>query len=203
MVGVGPMLLAVSATTPIKTPAEFIAAARAKPDAIKYGTSGPGSIAHMSSEMLADAARVQMLHVPYKGAAPALLDLSSGQIDMMISNYSSLVTQIKGGRVRPIAVTSRQASPSFPNLPAMNSVAPGFFADIWVSVFAPAGTPAALVQRLNREINDLARTPDIRNLLEADGALPTPFTPAEVAQRVREDHAAWKKIATDKNIVAE
>lgn len=203
MVGVGPMLLAVSANTPIKTPAEFIAAARVRPEAIKYGTSGPGSIAHMSSEMLAEAARVQMLHVPYKGAAPALLDLSSGQIDMMISNYSSLVTQIKGGRVRPVAVTSRNATPSFPNLPPMGSVAPGFFADIWVTVFAPAGTPAALITRLNREINELARTPDIRSLLEADGALPTPYSPAEVAQRVREDFAAWKKIATDKNIVAE
>ena len=203
MVAVGPMLVAVSVNTPIKTPAEFIAEARAKPTKLTYGTSGSGSIAHMASEMLAEAGKVQMLHVPYKGAAPALLDLSSGQIDMMISNYSSLVTQIKANRVRPIAVTSRQASPSFPNLPPMAVAAPGFAADIWVTVFAPAGTPAPLVQRLNREINDLARTPEIKGLLEADGAQPTPYSPAEVAQRVREDYAAWKKIATDKNITAE
>jgi tripartite-type tricarboxylate transporter receptor subunit TctC len=203
MVGQGPMLVAVSGTTTIKTPAEFVAAAKAKPGSVTYGTSGQGSIAHMSSEMLSDAAKVQMLHVPYKGASPALLDLASGQINMMISNYSSLVAQIKAGRVRPVAVTSRQASPSFPDLPPMDSVAPGFAAEIWVTVFAPAGTPAALVQRLNREIIEASRLPEVRSLLESDGALPMPLSPAEVAQRVKEDLAAWKKIATEKNISAE
>ncbi len=203
MIGQGPMLLAVSATTPIKTPAEFIAAAKAKPGAISYGTSGPGSIAHMSSEMLAEAAKIQMLHVPYKGAAPALLDLASGQIQMMVSNYSSIVAQIKAGRVRPLAVTSRTASPSFPDLPPMGNLAPGFSAEIWVAVFAPAGTPATLVQRLNREINEAARQPEVKALLEADGTLPVALPPAEVAARVREDFAAWKKIAVAKNISAE
>jgi tripartite-type tricarboxylate transporter receptor subunit TctC len=203
MIGQGPMLLAVSASTSIKSVADLVAVARAKPGVLTYGTAGEGSIAHMSSEMLNEAARVRMLHIPYKGAAPALLDLAGGQIDMMISNYSSLVGQIKAGRVRPIGVTSRQPSPSFPDLPPLGSVAPGFSAEIWVVVFAPAGTPAAVVQRLNREINEVARIQEVRTLLEADGALPTPLSPVEVAQRVREDLAAWKKIATDKNIVAE
>ncbi|MDH4376632.1 MAG: tripartite tricarboxylate transporter substrate-binding protein [Ramlibacter sp.] len=203
LIGQGPMLLAVSATTPIKTPADFVAAARSNPGAISYGTSGPGSIAHMSSEMLAEAAKIQMLHVPYKGAAPALLDLASGQIQMMVSNYSSIVAQIKAGRVRPLAVTSRTASPSFPDLPPMGNLAPGFSAEIWVAVFAPAGTPAALVQRLNREINEAARQPEVKALLEADGTLPVALPPAEVAARIREDFAAWKKIAVAKNISAE
>ncbi len=203
LIGQGPMLLAVSATTPIKTPADFVAAARSNPGAISYGTSGPGSIAHMSSEMLAEAAKIQMLHVPYKGAAPALLDLASGQIQMMVSNYSSIVAQIKAGRVRPLAVTSRTASPSFPDLPPMGNLAPGFSAEIWVAVFAPAGTPATLVQRLNREINEAARQPEVKALLEADGTLPVALPPAEVAARVREDFAAWKKIAVAKNISAE
>lgn len=203
LIGQGPMLLAVSATTPIKTPADFVAAARSNPGAISYGTAGPGSIAHMSSEMLAEAAKIQMLHVPYKGAAPALLDLASGQIQMMVSNYSSIVAQIKAGRVRPLAVTSRTASPSFPDLPPMGNLAPGFSAEIWVAVFAPAGTPAALVQRLNREINEAARQPEVKALLEADGTLPVALPPAEVAARIREDFAAWKKIAVAKNISAE
>lgn len=203
LIGQGPMLLAVSATTPIKTPADFVAAARSNPGAISYGTSGPGSIAHMSSEMLAEAAKIQMLHIPYKGAAPALLDLASGQIQMMVSNYSSIVAQIKAGRVRPLAVTSRTASPSFPDLPPMGNLAPGFSAEIWVAVFAPAGTPAALVQRLNREINEAARQPEVKALLEADGTLPVALPPAEVAARIREDFAAWKKIAVAKNISAE
>lgn len=203
MVGVGPMLVAVSAQTDIRTPRDFVNAARAKAGNLTYGTAGVGSIAHMSSEMLSDAAKVTMRHVPYKGAAPALIDLASGTIDMMISNYSSIVPQVKAGRVRMIAVTSRNASTSFPDLPPMATAAPGFAAEIWVTVFAPAGTPAGVVQRLNREINEVARAPEIRALLEADGASPTPLTPAELVPRIRDDFAAWKKIATDKKIVAE
>ena len=203
MVGSGPMLVAVSAATPIKTAADLVAAARARPGKLTYGTSGVGSIAHLSSEMISDAAKVQMLHVPYKGAAPALMDMAGGQIDMMVSNYSSLAPQIKGGKVRAIAVTSAQPSPAFADLPPMATAAPGFAADIWVAILAPAGTPTALVQRLNREIVDIANTPEVRALLEPDGALPTPYAPAEVAQRIKDDLARWKQIATDKKIVAE
>ena len=203
MVGSGPMLVAVSAAAPIKSAADLVAAARARPGKVTYGTSGVGSIAHLASEMISDAARIQMLHVPYKGAAGALMDMAGGQIDMMVSNYSSLAPQIKGGKVRPIGVTSQQPSPAFANLPPMASVAPGFAADIWVSILAPAGTPAALVQRLNREIVEIAATPEVRALLEPDGATPTPYGPAEVAHRIRDDLASWKKIATEKKIVAE
>lgn len=203
MVGQGPLLLAVSATTSIKSPQDLVAAARAKPGSLTYGSSGLGSIAHMASEMLSDSARIQLTHVPYKGAANALLDMAGGQIDMMISNYSSLLPQIKAGRVRAVAVTSRLPSASFPDLPTMAGVAPGFVADIWVSILAPAGTPAALVQRLNREFNEIAATPEVRALLESDGALPTPLSPAELAQRIKDDLTSWKKIATEKKIIAE
>lgn len=203
MVGQGPLLLAVSAKTSIKSPEDLVSAARAKPGTLTYGSSGLGSIAHMASEMLSDSARIQLTHVPYKGAANALLDMAGGQIDMMISNYSSLVPQIKAGRVRAVAVTSRLPSASFPDLPTMAGVAPGFVADIWISILAPAGTPAPLVQRLNREINEIAATPEVRSLLESDGALPTPLSPAELAQRIKEDLSSWKKIATEKKIIAE
>ncbi|HWI82810.1 tripartite tricarboxylate transporter substrate binding protein [Ramlibacter sp.] len=203
MVGQGPLLLAVSAQTGIRTPAELVAAARAKPGTLTYGTSGMGSIAHMATEMFSDSAKVQLRHVPYKGAANALMDMAAGQIDVMISNYSSLASQIKSGRVRPLAVTSRQATPAFPDLPPLGSVAPGFAADIWVSVLAPAGTPAPLVQRLNRELNAIAATPELRALLEADGAVPAALSPAELAQRIKEDLAVWKKVAAEKRIAVD
>lgn len=203
MVAQGPMLLAVSASTTIKSPADLVAAARAKGGAMTYGTAGIGSIAHMTTEMLSDSAKIQLSHVPYKGAANALMDMAAGQIDMMISNYSSLAPQIKAGRVRPIAVTTRETTPSFPGLPSLSSVAPGFSADIWVSVMAPAGTPASLVEKLNREINEISASPQVRALLESDGAVPTPLTPAELSARIKEDLSRWKKIATDKKIVAE
>jgi tripartite-type tricarboxylate transporter receptor subunit TctC len=203
MVAEGPLLLAVSAKTGIKSPRDLISAAQAKPRALSYGSSGMGSIAHLATELLSEAAGMQMLHVPYKGAAPALIDLASGTIHLMISNYSSLVPQIKSGRIRLIAVTSRNPSPAFPDLPTMTSAVPGFVADIWVMVFAPAGTPAALVQRLNRDIVEIAKSPEVRTFLDAEGAVPTPLTPAQLVPRIRDDLAAWKKIASEKKIVAE
>lgn len=203
LIGNGPMLLAVSAATPIKSTAELVAAARAAPGKLSYGTAGIGSVAHLSSEMLSDAAHIRMMHVPYKGAANALMDLAGGQIDMMISNYTSIAPQIKSGKVRPLAVTSAQPSPVFPQLPTVASAVPGFAADIWVTVFAPAGTPAPVVARLNRELNQIASTPEVMALLAPDGATPLALSPAELAERVKDDLAVWRKIATDKKIVAE
>ena len=203
MVGNGPMLLAVSAATPIKSAAELVAAAKAKPGSLTYGTSGTGSIAHLASEMLSDTAGIKMTHVPYKGAANALMDMAGGQIDMMISNYTSLVAQIKSGKVRALAVTSAQASPAFADLPPLSSVAPGFAADIWVTVFAPGNTPAPVVARLNRELNQIAASPEVKALLEPDGATPMALSPADLARRVRDDLAIWKKIAVEKKILAD
>ena len=203
MVGSGPMLLAVSASTPIKSAAELVAIAKAKPGSLTYGTSGTGSIAHLASEMLSDTAGIKMTHVPYKGAANALMDMAGGQIDMMISNYTSLVAQIKSGKVRPLAVTSAQASPAFADLPPLSSVAPGFAADIWITIFAPGATPAPVVARLNRELNQIAAGPEVRALLEPDGAVPMALSPPELARRVRDDLSVWKKIAVEKKIVAE
>ena len=203
MVGNGPMLLAVSAATPIKSAAELVAAAKAKPGSLTYGSSGTGSIAHLASEMLSDAAGIRMTHVPYKGAANALMDMAGGQIDMMISNYTSLVAQIKSGKVRALAVTSAKASPAFSDLPPLSSVAPGFTADIWVTVFAPGNTPAPVVARLNRELNQIAASPEVKALLEPDGATPMALSPADLARRVRDDLAIWKKIAVEKKILAD
>ena len=203
MVGNGPMLLAVSAATSIKSAAELVAAAKAKPGSLTYGSSGTGSIAHLASEMLSDAAGIRMTHVPYKGAANALMDMAGGQIDMMISNYTSLVAQIKSGKVRALAVTSAQASPAFADLPPLSSVAPGFAADIWVTVFAPGNTPAPVVARLNRELNQIAASPEVKALLEPDGATPMALSPADLARRVRDDLAIWKKIAVEKKILAD
>jgi tripartite-type tricarboxylate transporter receptor subunit TctC len=200
MVAEGPLLVAVPASMPIKSGAELLAAARAKPGALNYGTAGVGSVAHLATELLNGAANVQMTHVPYKGAANALLDLAAGQINVMISNYSSLVPQIKAGKVRPIAVTSAKPSPAFPDLPPLAQAVPGYAIEIWVTVFAPAGTPMPLVDRLNREINQISASPELRTFLDPDGALPVALTPAAVAGRVKEDLAQLKRIAAERKI---
>lgn len=203
MVAEGPLLLAVSSTAPFKSLAELVAAARARPGVITYGSAGVGSVAQMATEMMNDAARISMLHVPYKGASNALLDLAAGQIDVMVTNYSTVVSQIKSGRIRPLGVTSLKPNPTFPDLPPVSASAPGFAIDIWVGVFAPAGTPVGLVQRLNREINEISNSSEVRVLLDPDGALPVSMTPAVFAARVKDDLAQWRRIATEKKIVAE
>jgi tripartite-type tricarboxylate transporter receptor subunit TctC len=200
MVAEGPLLVAVPASMPIKSSAELLAAARAKPGALNSGTAGVGSVAHLATELLNGAANVQMTHVPYKGAANALLDLAAGQINVMISNYSSIVPQIKAGKVRPIAVTSAKPSPAFPDLPPLAQAVPGYAIEIWVTVFAPAGTPMPLVERLNREINQISASPELRTFLDPDGAQPVALSPAAVAARVKEDLAQLKRIAAERKI---
>ncbi len=144
-----------------------------------------------------------MMHVPYKGASNALIDLAAGQIDVMMSNYSSLVTQLKSGKVRALAVTSQRPNAAFPDLPPLAASVPGYGIEIWVGVLAPAGTPAPLVQRLNREINEIAASQDVRVVLEPDGSVPKAMSPSEFGARMRQDLAQWKRIASDRKIVAE
>jgi tripartite-type tricarboxylate transporter receptor subunit TctC len=203
MVGRGPMLLVVSATTPWKSPADFVAAARAKPGVLNYGTAGVGSIAHLTTELLDDTAKIQMVHVPYKGAANAATDLAGGQIQVMISNYSSLAPLIKAGKVNALAVTSKDRHAAFADLPPLGTVAPGFAVDIWVGVFAPAGTPTAIIDRLNQEISAIAASPELAPVLEPDGTLPDAMKAAAFAALVKDELAQWKQIATEHKIVAE
>jgi tripartite-type tricarboxylate transporter receptor subunit TctC len=203
MVGRGPMILVVSATTPYKTPADVVNAARAKPGVLNYGTAGVGSIAHLTTELLDDTAKVSMVHVPYKGAANASTDLAGGQIQVMISNYSTVAPLMKGGKIRGVGVTSAKPHPAFPDMQPVATVAPGFDVDIWVGVFAPAGTPEAVVARLNQEINAIAASPDLAPVLEPDGTLPEAISSAAFAGKIKDELAQWKKIAADHKIVAE
>jgi tripartite-type tricarboxylate transporter receptor subunit TctC len=203
IVGQNPSLLAVSASTPFKSAAELIAAARAKPGEITYGSAGVGSIGHMATELMSAAANVQMRHVPYKGASNAAIDLAGGQIQVMMSSQATLAPFLKSGKVRLVGVSSRQPHPSFPDVPPLANTVPGFSSETWVGVFAPAGTPAAIVDRLNRAINDIAATAELRALLEPDGMLPVAVTPAAFAARVKQELAQWKQIAASRKIVVE
>ena len=202
-VGQNPSLLAVSAMTPFRTVADLFAAARARPDEITYGSAGVGSIGHMVTEMMCAAARIQMRHVPYKGAALAAIDLAGGQIQVMKSSYGSLSAFLKTEKVRLIAVTSRQPHPAFPGVPPLIDTLPGFSSETWVGVFAPAGTPAGLVERLNREISEISLLPELRAILDPDGMLPLAMSPAAFATRLQQELAQWKQIAAARRIVAE
>ena len=203
LLGEGPMVVAVTASSTIKTPADLVAAARARPDGLTHGSSGVGSLAHMTAELFNDAAHISVKHIPYKGSSQALIDLAAGTIDMMVAVHTTLAPQIKAGRVRLIGVTSRQPSPAFPGVLPMASAAPGFEANLWVAVFAPTGTPAAWVQRLNREINEIAKAKDVSDQLMFDGTLPKALPPEQIAPRIRDSLAGWKSLASAKKISAE
>lgn len=203
MLGVCPIVVGVSARTTIQTPADLVGAARAKPDTITHGTAGVGTLVHIAAELMNEAAGMQLKHVPYKGASIALVDLAAGTIDVMIAVNTTMAPQIKAGRVRQIAVTSAQPRAAFPGLPAMATVAPGFSIDQWSAVFVPASMPAAMAQRLNREINAIAMSKELRELMLSDGAEPLALSPEELASRIRQSHSTWKRLAQAKGIVVE
>ena len=171
----------------------------------KAGAAGVGSIGHLATVLLSDAAKVKLTHVPYKGAANAAQDMGGGQIDVMISNYSTLapLIQKEGGRVRALAVTSKQPHPSFAGLPALATSVPGYDMDIWIGVFAPAGTPPAIVDRLNREISAISASPELAVVLGPDGTLPQAMGASAFATRVKDELAKWKQLAAAHKIVAE
>lgn len=203
LLGDTPMVVAVSAKTGIKTPADLVAAARAKPDTLTYGSSGVGTIAHLTAELINDATRIQTRHVPYKGTSQALLDLVTGTIDMTVGIYTSLAAQIQAGNVRLIGVTSQSANAAFPGVQPMSTVAPGFEAMTWIAVFAPPGTPDALVQRLNRELVDISKSKEVADQMRADGGGPRALTPAQTQKVVIDSYELWKQIATAKKIVVQ
>jgi tripartite-type tricarboxylate transporter receptor subunit TctC len=157
----------------------------------------------MSTELLLADAKVQMRHVPYKGAANAAIDLAGGQIDAMMSSYGTLVSFIRSGKVRVIATTGHKPHPSFPNVPLMSTAVPGYTHEVWVGVFAPAGTPPRVVERLNREINDISKSPELKPLFEPDAISPMLMTQPQFSTYVRNELAQWKQIATARKIIAE
>ncbi len=198
-----PLVVAVSVKSGIRTPAELVAAARAAPDSLSHGTTGIGSIAHIAQEQLSDAAGIRIRHVPYRGASLAVMDMAGGVIDMVIATNTTVDPGVKTGRARLIAVTSPTPNPAFPGLPTMASAAPGFALDLWLGVFAPAGTPPEVVQRLNREINEISRTDKLREMMAFDGGAPLALTPEQIAPRIKESFATFRKLAVEKNFMTE
>lgn len=198
-----PLVFTVASQSSIRTPADLVAAARAKPDQITHGTAGVGTIAHIAQELFNAAAKVQIKHIPYKGTAPAVVDMLAGTIDLIIATRSTVGAQVKAGRARLVGVASRQPHPDFAGVPTMNTVAPGYEAGLWVGMWVAAGTPPALIQRYNRELVEIARSKELAEQLQADGAVPLNWTPEQFDARVRADFATFKKLAADKNIVVE
>jgi tripartite-type tricarboxylate transporter receptor subunit TctC len=203
MISEGPMVLAVNAKSSFQSPRDLVEAARSKPDSLTYGSSGSGALIHLTTELMNDAANVKTRHIPYKGATPAALDVASGLVDFIIISRSAIIPLVDAGKVRMIGVTSSEPSPAYVGLAPVGTAAPGFGVDLWVMVFARAGTPANLVQMFNREINNVAKSKELRELIDVEGARSVEMTPEQLSARVRKEVATWRQVATSKKIVTD
>jgi tripartite-type tricarboxylate transporter receptor subunit TctC len=204
MIGKGPLLLAVSPTLPVSTPEEFLALARSQPGKLNFASSGTGSINHFATELLDEAAGIQMTHVPYKGMGPAVADLIAGHVQVLVASAPSMLAQVKGGKVKGIGVTTLKPSQIAPGLPPLAAAgAKGYDVELWWGVLAPAGTPKDVIARLNAEINKALASEEIRAFLLREGAEPAPMTPDAFSELIRSDIDRWKKVAANANIKTE
>jgi tripartite-type tricarboxylate transporter receptor subunit TctC len=174
---------------------ELIAEAKARPGALSFGSSGTGAASHLAGELFAAMAGVKLLHVPYKGTGQAVTDLLAGQIDLMFAPAQTAMPYVAAGRLKALAVTSGKRAATLPDLPtAAESGLPGYEALGWFGLLAPAGTPAAIVDKASADANAVLRLPEVREKLLALGAEPTGNRPEEFGAFIREDQAKWAKL---------
>jgi len=192
MIASSPQMIVVPPSLPAKNVKEFIAMAKARPGDLSFASSGVGTIIHVAAEMFAQRADIKLLHVPYKGAAPAVVDTVAGHVTLLIAAYSSVAPQVRAGRLRALAVTSLKRMELEPDVPTVSeSGLPGFESTQWWAVSGPAGLPTAIIDRLNAELNKIVRTDDMKKRLAADGAEPGGGTSAELAAFIRKDFEKW------------
>ncbi len=190
-----PVIIATSVNSKYKTLADVVAAAKAAPGTITYGSPGNGTSIHLAGDLFEKAADIKLSHIPYKGSNPALMDALAGNVDLLVSSLPSAMGQIKAGKLRPLAVTSAQRSSSLPDVPTVaQSGFKDFDVSTWYGLFAPAGTPAAVVTALNAEVNKLLGTAEMKAAIHAQGAEPLALTPAQFDTLLKTDYAKWKGI---------
>ena len=199
-----PNVLVVHAGVPAKTFAEFLALAKAKPGTLEYASTGIGSASHLAGEMFKQRAGIDMVHVPYKGGGPAMLDVLAGRITGYYSTYSTAGPHLESGKLRALAVTGLERLPTLPNVPTIaESGFPGFDASNWYAFVAPGKTPKNILDRWNTELVKVMNNPDVRDQLNKHGLTPMPGTREDLANTIRRESAMWAKVIKDGKITAE
>ncbi|MEJ8821565.1 tripartite tricarboxylate transporter substrate binding protein [Variovorax humicola] len=190
-----PVIIATGANSRFKTLADVVSAARAAPNGVTYGSPGNGTTIHLAGDLFGKAAKVELRHVPYKGSGPALMDVLAGNVDLLMSSVPSAMNQIKAGKLRPLAVTSAVRSSSLPDVPTVAELGyKGFDVSTWYGIFMPARTPAEVVETVNRKINELLATPEMKAAIQAQGAEPLPMTPQQFSTVFQDDYRKWEAI---------
>lgn len=195
-----PVALVVNPSVPVNTVAELVDYAKKNPGKLNYASSGAGSPQHMSAELFKSMAQVDMMHVPYRGAAPAITDLIGGQIDVLFGPINSLLPHIRSGSVRALGVTGLEEVAALPGVPPIANTVAGYNSDIWIGLVAPAGTPEPVLQKINAGVNTALGMADVRKSLEAQGITPDGSTVAEFQELLTQDYARWGKVIREANI---
>jgi tripartite-type tricarboxylate transporter receptor subunit TctC len=199
-----PNVLVVSANLPVKSVAELIAYAKANPGKLNYGSSGIGTGTHLSMELFKSMAGVEMVHVAYKGGAPAVNALLAGEVQVNLATISTAISHIKSGKLRALAVSGRQRVAAFPGVPTIaESGLPGYEYDSWIALLAPAKTPQAIITKLGAEAAKAAHGPELKALLALEGAIPVGSSPEEFAATLQSELARWKKLVDAVGIKAD
>ena len=201
MIATVPTLLVVNPSVPAKNFKEFLALAKAKPGTIYYGSAGNGSSGHLAMEYLKQAANIDLTHVPYKGTGPMVTDLLGGQTQATFTGATPLIPHIKQGKLRPIAVGGTKRIAALPDVPTVaESGLPGFETSQWYGILAPAGTPDAIVKKLNTELNRILKSPEVVERMTADGSVPQGSTPEEFAKFIASEQKRWGQVVKTANI---
>lgn len=196
----GPITLATRRDYPAKSMREFIQRAKDQPGSVNFAIVGPGSPSRLLTELLEAQAGIRVTQIPYKGAGLAMTELIGGQVDVMFATIPSIISHYKAGRLPVIAVTSPERTPILPGIPTISESVPGFFAQSWVGVLAPAKTPVAIIGRLQNEIAKVLAQPGIRQGIVSQGYEALGSSPAEFGQWLDSEHARWGKIIQERNI---
>ena len=189
-----PFVMVVTPSLPATTAAEFVALAKAKPGEIAFASSGNGSGPHLGVELLKEKAGINLLHVPYKGAAPATTDVVAGHVQMMFNNLLASVQMIRSGQLRVLAVTSARRAPALPDAPALAEVIPGFSVTGWYGLLAPAGTPQAIVDKVRADVAQVLKDEEIRERLAGDGAIPVASSPDDFRAFIAAEIDKWAAV---------
>ena len=199
-----PNVMEVNLDVPAKTVAEFIAYAKANPTKINWASSGNGTSVHLSGELFKMMTGVQLTHVPYRGSAPALTDMISGQVQVMFDNMPSSMSHIQAGKLRALAVTTAKRSPALPDVPTVGETVPGYEASAWFGMGAPKGTPRAIIEKLNKGVNAALVDPKVKaRLAELGGDTLLPGTPEDFGKVIAEETDKWAKVVKAAGVTVE
>ncbi|WP_426957003.1 tripartite tricarboxylate transporter substrate binding protein [Muricoccus radiodurans] len=199
----GPNVIVTRPDSPHRSVADIVRAARADPGGLTYGSSGNGSAVHLAAELFKLTAGVDITHVPYRGAGPAYTDLLGGRLDMVFATAGGVAAFVKGERMRAVAVTSAQRSPAYEGVATVAETLPGYEAEVWYAVFAPGGTPAPVLARLNEAMRRAASSPAYRARLTGEGLTVAVNSPEEMTRFMRAEEARWRRVVTDGRITSD